>query len=338
MIKRENVHQHGCHSLVLWRLPWIMHRSGMSACLLSNSFVLLTILLLFIVIATHSFTIPEKIFLTSPSFISRQTFTKNARNPCPSGSAALLMSRDVDVRTSDEDIINAASAVTQASCRILGVKSIGVDYGLVRTGVAVTVGYNPKPLAILSELNTTQVCERIVQMAKSEQADQIIVGLPLHKNGTEAEQTNITRVFAKELVQLAMKKLGPKIEVHLWDERYTSKEAAARAHNRDPDRQLYGQLDAEAACIILEHYYNDNGEGAERVNVPQEISQRHILEWEASQADVERQLQAAREERDAKLRWRKEAMEQDRKIEMENCRNLETASSRKSKRKKRRQK
>ena len=43
---------------------------------------------------------------------------------------------------------------------------------------------------------------------------------------------------------------------------------------------------------------------------------------------MERQLQAAREERDAKLRWRKEAMEQDRKIEMENCRNLEAPAAR----------
>jgi hypothetical protein len=39
------------------------------------------------------------------------------------------------------DLIGAAASLTQDSCRLLGVKSVGVDYGLSRTGIAVTVGF-----------------------------------------------------------------------------------------------------------------------------------------------------------------------------------------------------
>ena len=38
-------------------------------------------------------------------------------------------------------LIDAAASLTQESCRMLGTKSLGVDYGLARTGIAVTVGF-----------------------------------------------------------------------------------------------------------------------------------------------------------------------------------------------------
>jgi RNase H-fold protein (predicted Holliday junction resolvase) len=131
-------------------------------------------------------------------------------------------------------MLHAAAAVTQESCQLLSIKSVGVDYGLVRTGVAVTVGYDPKPLAILTDLNATRVSQQVVRYCRSEQASRVIVGLPLHKNGTVAEQTNLTLNFSQELAKHVLRELGPGVPVLLWDERYTSKEAAARAHSQDP--------------------------------------------------------------------------------------------------------
>lgn len=104
-------------------------------------------------------------------------------------------------------IILAAAAITKESCRLLGIKSLGVDYGLVRSGVAATVGYDPTPLRILSNLNNTELSQHIVEICRSEQASQVIVGLPLHKNGTEANQTTITRMFAAELADNLMRNL-----------------------------------------------------------------------------------------------------------------------------------
>jgi len=59
----------------------------------------------------------------------------------------------------------------------------------------------------------------------------------------------------------------------MWDERYTSKEAVARISaeamargERIPSKSdLGGELDADAACIILEDYYKELGVDAERV-------------------------------------------------------------------------
>ena len=235
-----------------------------------------------------------------------------------------------------DNVLRAAASVTRDACPLLGVKSVGVDYGTVRTGVAATVGYNPKPLDILSDLNNTEVCQSLVEICRSEQAKQVIVGLPLHKNGTEAEQTNLTRIFAAELAHHVLFELGPECPVYMWDERYTSKEAAARAHSRNPSQFLYGTLDAEAACIILEHFYNDNGKGAERVQVTEEalklyeeISRERVLREEAM-------VRAALEERDSRLQWRKEAMERDRLLQLKMSEESESALSSQKKKKNRR--
>jgi len=103
--------------------------------------------------------------------------------------------------------------------------------------------------------------------------------------------------------------------VLLFDERYTSKEAAARAHSKDPNRNLQGQLDADAACIILESYYNDNGHGAELVKVDSGLYEECVKIWEEKRIQEEKRLQEEMRDRDARTAWRKEAMERDRMTE-----------------------
>lgn len=118
-------------------------------------------------------------------------------------------------------------------------RSIGVDYGLSRTGIAITTGgYQPRPLTILSGLNNTQqLSSCIVDYVLSERATNIVLGLPLHKNGTSSEQSSLTRIFGMELLKEVRRRCGPSVHVHLWDERYTSKEAAARIAAEAIDRK-----------------------------------------------------------------------------------------------------
>jgi putative Holliday junction resolvase len=207
-----------------------------------------------------------------------------------------------------QSLLDAAAAATHASYKLIGTRTLGVDFGLVRTGIATSVGYQPKPLAILTDLNTTQVCQQIVQYARAEQASQVIVGLPLHKNGTVAEQTNITLAFAEELTRSVLATLGPAVPVILWDERYTSKEAAARAHAKHPGRSLYGTLDAEAACIILEHYYNENGQGALLLELDDSTRQNCLDKFQLTLADATLQIEQLTNERNARLQRRNEMM------------------------------
>jgi putative Holliday junction resolvase len=241
-------------------------------------------------------------------------------------------------RPSAPSLIDAASAVTQGSCRLLGVKSIGVDYGLVRTGLASTVGYNPSPIGILTDLNNTQVSQSVIRYARAEQASRIIVGLPLHKNGTVAEQTNITIVFGEELARNVLEQLGPNVPVLWWDERYTSKEAAARAHSRNPHSSLYGTLDADAACIILENYYEDNGEDAQEVELAPEVREQCILRWKVGKQSIDDALRASQDKRNSNVLRRKEAIAQERAMEKEMAENGtdDDSSPKKKKKKKKR--
>mmetsp|Transcript_17301 Transcript_17301/g.26775 ORF Transcript_17301/g.26775 Transcript_17301/m.26775 type:complete len:333 (-) Transcript_17301:137-1135(-) len=237
------------------------------------------------------------------------------------------------LNSATSDIIAAAAAITQDSCELLGIKSIGVDYGLVRTGLALTVGYNPTPLTILSNLNSTEVAQQVVKYSAAEQVKKIIVGLPLHKNGTEANQTTITRTFASELAYHALSKLGPNVPVLLFDERYTSKEAAARLHSQNPNSNLQGMLDADAACIILENYYNDNGENAQPVIVPDEVRAECLSSWESIKANEDNRLQSIQNQRETNMNKRQEAMERARKLEAEG-KVLGTSNKKKKKKKK----
>lgn len=241
-------------------------------------------------------------------------------------------------RPSAPSLIDAASAVTQGSCRLLGVKSIGVDYGLVRTGLASTVGYNPSPIGILTDLNNTQVSQQVIRYARAEQASRIIVGLPLHKNGTVAEQTNITIVFGEELARNVLEQLGPNVPVLWWDERYTSKEAAARAHSKNPHTSLYGTLDADAACIILENYYEDNGEDAQEVELPPDVREQSILRWKVGKQSIDDALRASQDKRNSNVLRRKEAIAQERMMEKEMAENgqVDDSSPKKKKKKKKR--
>eukprot|EP00546_Thalassionema_frauenfeldii_P006252 CAMPEP_0178923358 /NCGR_PEP_ID=MMETSP0786-20121207/16674_1 /TAXON_ID=186022 /ORGANISM="Thalassionema frauenfeldii, Strain CCMP 1798" /LENGTH=283 /DNA_ID=CAMNT_0020597843 /DNA_START=215 /DNA_END=1067 /DNA_ORIENTATION=+ len=234
----------------------------------------------------------------------------------------------------NDDIVAAAAAATQEQCQLIGTKSLGVDYGLSRTGVAITVGYNPKPIDIIKETNSALVVDSIVQYATSMQVSQIVLGLPLEKNGTECEQANLTRVFGEHLAIEVIAKLGPQVPVLLWDERYTSKEAAARAHSKNPDDDLYGTLDADAACIILETYYKNNGEGAERIQVNKEQHARSLAAYEQFKIKQKEEEQSILNKRLAKMEKMQNLMERSKKLEEEMRANGTLGLSNKKKRKK----
>ena len=249
-------------------------------------------------------------------------------------------------------VMDVAASITQESCPLLGVKSLGVDYGLVRTGLAVTVGYEPIPLAILqapteiSSANaTTYLCARIMEYAVSQQVHRLIVGLPLHKNGTVAEQTNLTLAFGAQLAATALRTLGPRVPVLFFDERYTSQEAEARAHSRNPQqrrdrRQFYGTLDADAAAIILENYYQDGGVGARALELPADVRDECLEQFECQQQEREQVRRRVVEERQARIQQRKEAVataEEEWKVRNDSDVVAES-SDRKSKKKKKKRK
>jgi hypothetical protein len=156
-----------------------------------------------------------------------------------------------------------------------------------------------------------------------------------------AEQTNKTLDFATYLVCAIESRFGPDcVPVYFWDERYTSKAAAARAHSIDPRRNLFKDLDAEAACLILEHYYQVNGEGAERVKVPDNMREACDVAWAQQKEEIHRAQQLIQQNRHSRLNSRQEAMERAKALEAQMIQNgtLGTTGKKKKKKKKSKQK
>ena len=123
-----------------------------------------------------------------------------------------------------------------------GSRRIGVAIGDVETGMAfarpaVRRRSLDHDLALIGELCTEEGVERVV------------IGLPLHRDGSEGDQAASARAFGERLASVTG--LGVEYE----DERLTSWEAGERlaAEGRRPDRRS-GDLDSAAARLILQQY------------------------------------------------------------------------------------
>lgn len=142
---------------------------------------------------------------------------------------------------------------------------LAVDYGKRRVGVAAGVGMAPRPVAVLPHGSLESLIARLVELARAEQAAKIIVGLPLNTDGSEGEQAAQCRAFAEALAAQT------DIPVYLWDERYTSKDAQQQMIAAGTTQKARREkLDAVAAAVMLEHYFEHQGVGAERV-IPKSI-------------------------------------------------------------------
>ncbi len=92
--------------------------------------------------------------------------------------------------------------------------------------------------------------EKIVKVVCDLEVKEIIVGLPLHLDGTEGDQAKDVRTFAASL----MPRVDP-IPLKFWDERLTTVEAQARLSDRRGDwRKTKKLIDAYAAATLLEAY------------------------------------------------------------------------------------
>jgi putative Holliday junction resolvase len=128
---------------------------------------------------------------------------------------------------------------------------LALDYGTARCGCAISdpTGTLVRPLAAVEPPDA----EAVAELVSNEQADRVIVGLPVTLAGEEGEQATLTRAFAEQLTNLL------DVPVELYDERLTTRMAdqSARSGAR-ADR------DSLAAAHLLESYLaskQSRGEG-----------------------------------------------------------------------------
>ena len=118
---------------------------------------------------------------------------------------------------------------------------LAIDHGAVRAGTAICdpSGTIVRPLGVISPPDAGAV----VELAAREQAELIVVGLPVSLDGREREQARSARQFAAEVAARAA------IPVETYDERLTTRMAAESARGG-----AQAPADALAAAHLLESY------------------------------------------------------------------------------------
>ncbi|MFL9879137.1 Holliday junction resolvase RuvX [Herbaspirillum rhizosphaerae] len=124
---------------------------------------------------------------------------------------------------------------------------LAFDFGLKRIGVAIgnTLIKQAQPLTIISAATNDGKFAELGKLIAEWAPTRCIVGLPSHPDGAEHEMTVRCRRFANQLHG----RFG--VETVLVDERYSSAVIEQRRGEH---------IDAEAAAIILQQYFDDSHE------------------------------------------------------------------------------
>jgi putative Holliday junction resolvase len=129
------------------------------------------------------------------------------------------------------------------------VKVVAVDYGSARTGVAVSdpTGTLARPLGVVERASEEAGLQRLVDLIRAEEAERVVVGLPLTLRGERGAQAQETEAFVEAL------RAAVDVPVESFDERFTTKLA----------RTAPGPDDARAAAHLLSSYLEWSSAGRE---------------------------------------------------------------------------
>ena len=121
-------------------------------------------------------------------------------------------------------------------------KVLALDYGSARTGVAVSdpTGTVARPLGVVERGASEDGIARVVELAREENVELIVVGLPITLRGEHGAQAEETGRFV-ELLRAAVD-----LPVESFDERFTTKLAEAG--------ETRAEQDAVAAAHLLSSY------------------------------------------------------------------------------------
>lgn len=118
-------------------------------------------------------------------------------------------------------------------------KVVALDYGAARTGVAVSdpTGTLARPLRVVERAASEEGMEELAELVRAEEAERVVVGLPLTLRGERGDQAEETERFAEALEAIL------DVPVERFDERFTTTLAGPG-----------GDEDARAAAHLLTSY------------------------------------------------------------------------------------
>lgn len=133
----------------------------------------------------------------------------------------------------------------------LRTRLLGVDYGTVRIGLAVSDAERrlASPLAVYQRRSRERDAAYFRTLVETEEIGAIVVGLPVHCDGREGQKATESRAFGAWLAE------ATGLPVKFWDERFSTVEAesalwqAGLTHKKRKARR-----DGVAAQILLQAY------------------------------------------------------------------------------------
>jgi len=128
---------------------------------------------------------------------------------------------------------------------------LAIDYGLKRTGIAVT-----DPLQIiataLETVETPTLINFLRNYFKNETVDEVVIGMPKKLNNEDSDTASEIRKFIE-----LFKKTFSSMMIKEVDERFTSsmaQQAMITGGMKKKDRQIKGNVDKISATLILQSY------------------------------------------------------------------------------------
>jgi putative Holliday junction resolvase len=125
---------------------------------------------------------------------------------------------------------------------------LALDYGAARTGVAVSdaTGTIARPVGVVERAATRDGLARVAAIVRDQEAERVVVGMPLTLRGEIGAQAGETQAFVEALRGVLS------VPVETYDERFTTTIAAGAGGAADED--------ARAAAHLLESYLQRVGD------------------------------------------------------------------------------
>lgn len=128
---------------------------------------------------------------------------------------------------------------------------MGVDYGDVRTGLAVSdaSGFLATGIGYIKENGMKNTAKKVAELALAREVGTIVVGYPKNMNGTEGPRTEVVRAFVELLAAETT------LPILLFDERLSTMEAHRFLSMTDVGGKKRKQVvDTLSAQIILQDF------------------------------------------------------------------------------------
>ncbi len=139
---------------------------------------------------------------------------------------------------------------------------LGFDFGTKRIGIAIAqeVTGTANPLTTITAVKHKPDWDSISKIIKEWQPDLLVIGLPLHMDGSEQPMTQAARRFSNQLNGRYQ------IPIVLMDERLSSNEAESIINEQSGSPSLYqdkAQIDMISAQLILQSWLSLKDEDKE---------------------------------------------------------------------------